>query len=1061
MITSVFTPFRVVLLFLLIAVAGLLVLPKLTVDLLPQEKNTQLKISFSLSGSSPEIVEQQVTAVIEGACSQLSQLKKISSVSNYNNGYVQLQFDKSVDIEFKQFEVAAIIRQVYPRLPVAASYPIIFGGNSNVENQQPLLVFSINAPLQPFRIRQQSEDIFRKAFAGMQGIKEINVSGSENLQLSICFDKNKCENWQVSPQKIISSLQSYFGAAWPGKVLMENGEQYFLHLPTPTASIETIENILLPVTNSQPIRLKDIAQVYIEEQLPNGYFRMNGKNSVNLNLYAREGENKIVLGKKAKQLIDKVKTQLPKDFEVSLEYDDTDFLEKEINKNYQRAGLSAGILILFIFVAYRSTRYLLILFSGLIVSFCITIILAWLFKVNIHLYTIAGIAICFGIMMDNAIVMLDYYHQWRNRKVFLALLASSLTTIAALSLVFFLPDEEKKNLLDFSIIIVLALIASLITALWFTPGLYNLTTGFLKKPGNRFLNKKRASNYIFNRRQVKITNGYFLFISWIAGYRKTFILLVLLGFGLPVFMLPTKLQGNSWYHDFYNASIGSDKYQENIKPITDKLLGGVLRLFVNNVYEKSGYRSPEKTKLYITAELPYGNTIGQLNFILADFEKYLSTIDGIDKYITSIYSGQNGAVEISFKETFEKSALPYQLKSRLIARSLDWSGVQWNVYGVGQGFSNVGSEEIPNFRVSMKGYNYDELEKQANLLAAKLSLHKRIQKINTNERLNYGEKKSMEYVLNLDAEKMALHNTNQSEILSKINNLSQPNSSSAQITIDNLFYPVMLKEKQSENYSVFDLLKHAIQLDTSRAVRIEDLGQLEFRNTANSVHKEDRQYIRKVGFEYMGSSQFGVSYLDKVLKEMKETMPVGYSAVYEGGGWYWGSNNRNYMLIAVLLISIFFICSVLFENLKEPLFIISMIPISFIGLFMVFAVGNFYFDQGGYAAFVMLGGLVSNAAIFIINDFNNLKKKKPAVLYNRLLIKATANRSRTILLTTVSTCCGLIPFLIEGQNEVFWFSLAAGTIAGLVFSLFAVLMVLPVLCWKNIKKIKNKSSAYN
>jgi multidrug efflux pump subunit AcrB len=138
----------------------------------------------------------------------------------------------------------------------------------------------------------------------------------------------------------------------------------------------------------------------------------------------------------------------------------------------------------------------------------------------------------------------------------------------------------------------------------------------------------------------------------------------------------------------------------------------------------------------------------------------------------------------------------------------------------------------------------------------------------------------------------------------------------------------------------------------------------------------------------------------------------------------------------------------LFENLKEPFFIISMIPLSFIGLFLTFAWGGFYFDQGGYAAFVMLGGLVTNAAIFIVNDFNNLRKKKPAALYNRLLIKAAANRARTIFLTTISACCGLIPFLIEGQNEVFWFSLAAGTIGGLLFSLCAVFVVLPVLLWK-------------
>jgi len=117
-------------------------------------------------------------------------------------------------------------------------------------------------------------------------------------------------------------------------------------------------------------------------------------------------------------------------------------------------------------------------------------------------------------------------------------------------------------------------------------------------------------------------------------------------------------------------------------------------------------------------------------------------------------------------------------------------------------------------------------------------------------------------------------------------------------------------------------------------------------------------------------------------------------------------------------------------------------------LFLIFKFGNFYFDQGGYAAFIMLGGLVTNAAILIVNDFNNLKKYKPDLLHNRILVRSVLNRSRTVLFTTIANCCGLIPFLVEGQKEVFWFSLAAGTVGGLLFSLFAVFIALPAMLWK-------------
>jgi multidrug efflux pump subunit AcrB len=134
----------------------------------------------------------------------------------------------------------------------------------------------------------------------------------------------------------------------------------------------------------------------------------------------------------------------------------------------------------------------------------------------------------------------------------------------------------------------------------------------------------------------------------------------------------------------------------------------------------------------------------------------------------------------------------------------------------------------------------------------------------------------------------------------------------------------------------------------------------------------------------------------------------------------------------------------LFENFKQPLFIIFIIPISFIGLFLIFSVFDFYFDQGGYAAFVMLGGLAVNAAIFIVNDLNN----RTAGSYNKNVLKAVAGKATPILLTVLSTCFGLIPFVMEGQNEIFWFSLAIGTIGGLLFSMVGVFLALPVFLWK-------------
>jgi len=228
---------------------------------------------------------------------------------------------------------------------------------------------------------------------------------------------------------------------------------------------------------------------------------------------------------------------------------------------------------------------------------------------------------------------------------------------------------------------------------------------------------------------------------------------------------------------------------------------------------------------------------------------------------------------------------------------------------------------------------------------------------------------------------------------------------------------------------------------------VADFGTLNLENTTNALHKEDRQYIRVVSFEYMGSAKFGNEYLDEVLKEMKAQMPIGYEAKKQEWSWNSEQAKRQYGLLGLLIVAIFFICTILFENFRQPFFILFLIPISFIGLFLIFSLGGFNFDRGGFAAFVMLGGLAVNAGIFILNDFNN----RPKGTFNRNILKSVAGKAIPILLTVLSTCFGLVPFVMDGQAEVFWFSLAVGTIGGLVFSMVGVFWILPVMMWRKAK----------
>ncbi len=1036
------TPFRLVIVFFVMAIIGFALVPRLSVDLNPREKEPVLNIGFSVRSAAPELVEKLATSPLEGVLSQLSELKKTTSVSNYNQGSIQLRFDKRTDMEYKKFEVSALIRQVYPSLDSKVSYPTITqSAQRDIQEKRPILTYSINGPFASFEIKKITEDILVSALNKIEEVEEMEVRGANDLYLYVTYDIQKLQSLKLSRSTLENKLRSSFGRNFPGLAMNVSGESLFLEIDRSLVSLANLENLLISRLGGKELYLKDVAILTLEEAAPQRYYRINGNNSVSLTINSRDGVNKVLVADKIRETIAATKSQLPEGFDVRLEFDDTSFLEKELQKIYKRSGLSILILILFIFLINRNLRYLITLFLGILVNVSLTAIILYALGTDIHLYSLAGLTISFGLIVDNAIIMIDHLHKHKNRRVFLALLAASLTTIAALLMVFLLPEDDRKNLGEFSIVVAVMLGVSLLIALLFTPAVYSLlfkgSSGKGRKLTLRQLRRRGRGMLVYART-----------ISFLARHRKAFVVGLVLLFGLPVFYLPAKWEGQEWY----NSSIGSTYYQETMRPYVDKALGGSMRMFVRGVFEKSSYREAERTRLYVNAHLAFGNTLEQMDFIIREFEAYLKGVEGIDKFVTTVNSGQNARIEITFKEAYETSALPYRLKGKLAMKSTDWSGIRWNIYGVGQGFyTGPGGEGIPSFRAELRGYNYTELEKQAEILASKLLSHRRIQEVNTNERLSWGEQKTEEYVLEFDQQQLALSGSNQYEIVNALQDMSLHEQPSLFLEVDDDRYGMVVREKQSSRFSRFDLENSSLITGEDRIVKVSGVGSLEKEFTTNALHKEDRQYIRLVSFEYMGSSKFGGEYLDEVLDEMKASMPIGYSASRQTYSWNYDQAKRQYGLLLVLIAGIFVICSILFENFKQPLYIIFIIPVSFIGLFLMFSLFDFYFDQGGYAAFVMLGGLAVNAAIFIVNDLNNREGK----YYNRNVLKAVAGKATPILLTILSTCFGLIPFVMEGQNEIFWFSLAIGTIGGLVFSMVGVFLALPVFLWKN-KPSQNK-----
>jgi multidrug efflux pump subunit AcrB len=1040
--------------FVVLSIMGIALIPKLSIQLNPSKNSGSLTVTYYWGNVSPEVLERQVSAKLEGAFSTLQGIAKLSSVSGYGNGYITIEIDKSADLDQLRFEVATLVRQLYPQLPKEVSYPTISLNSPDQETQQkPLMSSQFNGQASLSDLKVYAEEQLKPKLAQIEGIYTINVFGGNRQEWVLTYNRSQLENLQLSESEIIKAIKNQYQQSSLGLVRNGEGQQMNVILSPKSQDVlsqksaeeigKDLEKIALPLREKDKrnlgriIHLSDILKVSRNEQPIEEFYRINGKNAVTIVVQADIGANQLSLSKTIRAKLAEIAKTLPPTYQTNIEYDATEYIRENLDKIWVQSGLAILILLIFVWLTTRSWRYTVVILLSLIINLALSFIVFYFLKIEIHLYSLAAITTSLGILIDNTIVMIDHYRRYKNLNVFMALLGATLTTIAGLTVIWFLPEETKLDLLDFAVVMIIVLGISLIVALFFVPALIERINML---PDNQEIKHRKKL-----RRIAKLSRIYTKIMLFSLRFRKTSFVLMFLAFGLPVFMLPNRLEETNPLAKYYNPSIGSEYYQENIQPTINKVFGGSLRLFVNYVYEKSYYSKNERTSLYVNAGLPNQATIEQMNELYLRVESYLSQFKEIDRFITRIYNGQNGSMTIYFKPEYENGSFPYILKNRMIAFSTEMSGISWDIYGVGQGFSqNLDENSTPTFNVMMYGYNYNELERQANILKKRLEVHPRIQEVNINKSLNFWNNKSLyEFVLETDPKHLALYGRTNAEVYEYLQRQNVRSRPDIYQLMNGEYEQIKVVPDDSKNFDVWSLMNQSVKVDKN-VVKLSDFAKSEKQKISPEIHKENQEYLRMVSFEYFGSQNFGDKFLEKTLKEIKPELPLGYTAKKTGYDWYSEEAKQQYWLIGLVIVLIYIICAIIFESLLQPLALIMLIPISFIGVFLTFYWFDFNFDQGGYASFVLLSGNVVCAAIFIIAEFNNLRKLHPTAKSFKLYIKAYNHKIIPILLTVLSTVVGLIPFLIYGQNEVFWFALGAGTIGGLMMSLIGIILYLPL-----------------
>lgn len=1044
--------FTVIMTFVILMTVGIALAPLIDVGTDPQPRQGKsMTISYEWSGMPAKTVEQNLTSPVEGMLAALNGVEKTSSRSYFGRSEIVVQLKDGADVSAIRFEISSILRQTYGKLPNGVEFPEISGGEvaagENGNSRILLLTYTVNAGMREDAMKSVIESMVARPLKETDGVTDVEVTGTTGSYIDITYNPYKLAAIGMTAQDMADGIANYIGKDENvGTVLrpVSDGSRERITVRLNTSMPHTdIGNIPLKNISGKMVYLNDLADVRTRKRDPDSYYRVNGLNTVYLNVYIPADGKVVAMSDRVQEEMADAVHQLRanrQNIGLRLTYDCAKQQRQEMAKLVGRTLLSLAILLALVWLSYRDWRYLAIIALSLAANILIAIIAYWMFGLKLHVYSLAGITMSLGLVIDSTIVMADHYGYYHNRKAFLSILAAMLTTVSSMLIVLFLPKELRDDLYDFAWIVIINLIVSLLVAFFFVPAIMD-----------RCHYSSRQRRLRHGRMVARWNRIYLKYICAASRHRWVCVVLLVVAFGFPFASLPDRIgmsddymtldrrDGHAmpWYCSVYNATIGSRFFQSKCKRPLDKWLGGTVSMFVAYLNEGGSGKDKGEKELHIIGRMPAGSSAVQLNPKMAAIEDILKGHKGISEFTTRI-DGRYGEIVVKFDKDAVGTSLPFVLENEVIGKMITIGGADWSTYGVSQrGFSNAVDLQFRSQSITLSGYNYDQLLRTAGNIADSMALNKRVQdiKIETPEASNQEDEIYVQY----DRERMALAKVSPGSIHNRLYDMLTT-AGAGTYRHAGAETEVTIRPSTAGTFDQWHLENEQITAD-STSMFVPDMMSVRRREAKNIIPKNNQEYVLNIAFNVLGTESYTSELIDNTIKKANMQMPVGYhctrttygSAVEEGAS-YW--------LLLLVVVFVFFICAIQFESLRMSAVIVSVIPLSMIGSFLTFCLTRVQFGSGGFASMVLLIGITVNSGIYIISQYRLCARQCKD--WRKAYIKAYSHKIIPVVLTIASTIMGLVPFFIDGTDEPFWFSFATGVTGGLLFSLPAIIFVMPV-----------------
>jgi HAE1 family hydrophobic/amphiphilic exporter-1 len=1004
-------PVAVAMTYTAVALLGIAAWRNIAIELFPETQLPQLTVRGTWRGASPETVEAFLTAPLEAEIQQVLGVEKVVSESYEMQGVgtaeITVEFERDTDMDFARLDLAERIATLEETLPPGVDRTVVeqYVPQEFQEQNKPFLLYTFTGPYTLEALRQHLDDVVAPEIGQVNGVALVRVYGGRQRRLEIDLDEEEIASLGLDPWTVRQSIAELDLVREAGAV-REDGDERTITIVNRPASAEDVRNAVITAAGGTPVRVSDIATVRDTYEEARSYSRIDGRPAVGFQVVKGIDVNTVRTADAVKARLAQLERLNPFGSEFIQEYDESEDIRRQLTDLRTRALFSAVVIFVVLLGFLRSFRSAALIFATIVFSVLISLNLIYFGGLTLNLLTLMGLAMGFGLIVDNSIVVLEnVYRRWQRgedphsaaetgaKEVVLPILASTATTLIVFIPFVYLQGELRVFYVPLAIVVALTLIASLFVAFTFIPSL-----------AARFLQHGPRVDPAVSDRQPLYVRFYSDLLTFTVGHPWLAMMVAAATFGGSFYVFDTYV--NTW-----------------------AMWGG-------------GWGA--RTYISVNIDLPRGSNLERTDQLVSFFEERIAAMPEVEQYTADVRETR-AIIEITFPDSLERTQIPVAIKEQMVAFSHTFTGAEVRVYGYGPSFYGGGSS-APNYGIQVLGYNYEMVRDIAENIGSRLERLSRVQDVDTNSSSNrFNRDKASEYVVYVDRNRLAQHDLTVAQLVNRMNAAVGGSAQMGYVKLGGEEVQYQVKLADNVDMDVLALAETLIDTPGGRRIRLGDVMRIEPRDVLARIRRENQQYERTVAYEFRGPRKLGDVYHENVIASTE--VPPGYTVEKGNTGFTIDREQRVqiWLVIGLALLLVYMVTAALFESLIQPLCVILTVPMALIGVYLIFFYSQASFTREAYIGVIMMFGIVVNNAILLVDHVNGVRARETELPLAEAIVKGTLERVRPILMTTATTVLGLMPLVLFGDatGSNIWDALALVLIGGLLSSTLFVLTITP------------------